>query len=139
LVGLSVAVLAIAAPGVMLGAPAKTHRFTASLRGAFEVPKGAPKGSGAVNLSIAGAQVCWKFTKLIGIDTPVAAHIHKGMKGSSGPVVVPLDAKFEANGCIFPSPTTVKAIEANPKGFYVNVHTKRYPNGAIRGQLRVVG
>jgi hypothetical protein len=30
----------------------------------------------------------------------------------------------------------VKALEANPKSYYVNVHTKRYPSGAIRGQLR---
>jgi hypothetical protein len=132
-------VIVVTLPAFALASPAKTFRFEAPLRGGSEVPKGAPKGSGTVKLTMTGAEVCWVFSKLKGIDKPVAAHIHKGRAGVSGPVVVPLDAKFKASGCIFPSPATVKAIEADPKGFYVNVHSKRYPNGAIRGQLRPGG
>jgi hypothetical protein len=33
--------------------------------------------------------------------------------------------------------TLVAAIESSPKAYYVNVHTAKYPAGAIRGQLRV--
>jgi len=28
-----------------------------------------------------------------------------------------------------------RAISANPRGFYVNIHTDPYPAGAVRGQL----
>jgi hypothetical protein len=132
--------LAVTGAGSALASHAATYRFTARLVGKNEVPtKGPLKASGMVNITITGSKVCWAFKSLKGIDKPIAAHIHKGKIGQSGPVVVPLNAKFTASGCIFPSSTTVKAIEANPKSFYVNVHTKRYPNGAIRGQLQRMG
>jgi len=34
-----------------------------------------------------------------------------------------------------PALVTVKAIAKNPAAFYVNIHTVKYPAGAIRGQL----
>jgi hypothetical protein len=33
------------------------------------------------------------------------------------------------------SKKTIEAIESHPNAYYVNVHTAKYPNGAIRGQL----
>ena len=130
------AMIAVAVPAVALASQAKTLKFEAYLLGKSEVPKGAPKGKGTVNITIAGNKVCWKFTKVSGIDKPpVAAHIHKGKAGVSGPVVVPLGGKYKATGCVTSTGAIVKAIEKNPKGYYVNVHTTKYPNGAIRGQL----
>jgi len=32
--------------------------------------------------------------------------------------------------------TVAAAILAHPKGYYVNVHTAAFPNGAVRGQLK---
>jgi hypothetical protein len=29
----------------------------------------------------------------------------------------------------------ISQIRMNPTGFYINVHTSQFPNGAIRGQL----
>jgi hypothetical protein len=33
---------------------------------------------------------------------------------------------------------TIEKIETRPNAFYVNIHTAKYPAGALRGQL-VVG
>ena len=87
--------------------------------------------------SPAAGKVCWAFT-VKGIGTPTAAHIHKGGAGVAGPIVVPLGGAYKAKGCAPASKSVVAAIEASPSAYYVNVHTAKYPNGAIRGQL-VVG
>jgi len=84
------------------------------------------------------------------IATPIAAHIHAGARGTNGGIAVFLDTPtqgFSAN-CITAEPDTtpntpmilvqseLDALIANPAGFYANVHTGDFPNGAIRGQLR---
>jgi hypothetical protein len=133
---IAVAVLAAALPVVALGSQAKTLKFESSLLGKNEVPKGAPKGSATVDLTITGSKVCWKFTKMKNFGKPVVSHIHKGNAGTAGPVYIPLGAAFKATGCTTaPSSSPTAAIAKNPKGFYVNIHTAKYPNGAVRGQL----
>ena len=72
------------------------------------------------------------------IDKPLASHIHKGAAGTAGPVVVPLGAAYKAKGCTKAPAKVVAAIEEHPSSYYVNIHTTKYPAGAIRGQL-VVG
>jgi hypothetical protein len=129
------AVIGVAVPAVALASRAKQLEFEAYLSGKSELPKAAPKGKGSVKVTITGNKVCWKFTSVSGIDKPVVSHIHKGGATVSGPVVVPLGGKYAAKGCVASTGATVTAIEKNPKGYYVNIHTATYPNGAIRGQL----
>jgi len=129
------AVIAVAVPAVALASHASTFKFKANLLGKSEVPKAATKGKGSVSITITGNKVCWKFTKVTGIGKPLVSHIHKGSTKVSGPVVVPLGGKYAATGCIASTGAIVKAIEKNPKGYYVNIHTPKFPNGAIRGQL----
>ncbi|MDQ4145958.1 MAG: CHRD domain-containing protein, partial [Actinomycetota bacterium] len=66
-----------------------------------------------------------------------AAHIHRGAAGTNGPVVIPfqVDAAGVSDDCVTAEPPLVNEIQQNPEAFYVNVHTERYPDGAIRGQL----
>jgi CHRD domain-containing protein len=66
------------------------------------------------------------------------AHIHRGGPTVSGPVVVPFtppDANGNASGCTQSTQALVDEIIANPANFYVNVHTKEHPGGAMRQQL----
>jgi CHRD domain len=129
--------VAVAAPAAALAAGSASGEFEAEayLAGKSEVPKGAPTGSGTVNIKIKGTKVCWKFTKIKGIGTPLAAHIHRGKAGVSGPVVVPFGAKYKAAGCQTTTAAMAAAIKAKPSNYYANVHTAKYPAGAIRGQL----
>ncbi len=124
-----------AVPAVASGA--MHPELGAKLLGKAEVPKGAPAGHGIVNLDLKAAkgQVCWTFGGLVGIDKPAAAHIHRAPPGKAGPIVVPLGGAFEAKGCTTAPKQLIEAIEGNPGAFYVNVHTAKYPNGAVRGQL----
>ena len=117
--------------------PSRTYRV--ALSGKAETPPGAPKGTGRAIVTLSGTkkQVCWTFSALKGFASPTFAHIHVGAKGSAGNVVVPLStgAKFKPKGCVPASSGLLTAISNNPRGYYVNIHSKKYPGGAVRSQL----
>jgi hypothetical protein len=116
--------------------PARTYKLR--LTGAAEVPPGAQKGSGSAVIAIHGASnVCFRFSHLHGFSGATVSHIHAGGHGKAGPVVVPLStgSKLHHQGCVKASPTVVKAIEGHPASYYVNIHSKKYPGGAVRAQL----
>jgi hypothetical protein len=130
------ALLASLVPAVALGGGASTVDLFASMNGAKEVPKGDPKATGTaeIKLNAATGKVCWEFA-LKGVKGPSAAHIHKGGPGVAGPVVVPFGTAFKRTGCATAAKAVINAILAKPLAYYVNVHTAKYPAGAVRGQL----
>jgi len=117
--------------------PSRTYHL--KLVGKNEIPQGAPKGSADAVITLRGKshQVCYGLTKLTGFSGPTFAHIHQGGAGIAGNIVVPLStgAKFTPSGCVSTTATLIKAIAANPHIYYVNVHSKKYPGGAVRAQL----
>jgi CHRD domain-containing protein len=118
-------------------APAAFHStLSAKLTGKFEIPKGSPKGTGTarITLDTKKGKACWSLS-VHGLDKLLAAHIHVGKPGKNGPVIIPLGAKYGAKGCIAVPKKSLLAVGRAPYGFYVNVHTRKYINGAIRGQL----
>ena len=130
-------VVAAAVPSLALAAGTSMSPVVSSkLTGTAEVPK-AGGGSGIVvfHLNAKTGRVCWAFSKVSGIGTPTAAHIHKAAAGKAGPVVVALGGAYKAGGCTKAPTKTVEAIESSPNAYYANIHTAKYPNGAIRGQL----
>ena len=81
--------------------------------------------------------LCYKVTTS-GVPGIVAAHIHSGAKGMDGGVVVVLDStKFnkKAQTCVAVSHAVATGISKNPNMYYFNVHSKKYSDGVVRGQL----
>jgi hypothetical protein len=105
------------------------------LSGAEEVPpvKVNGTGSGSFRLAEDGTLTGSVTTK----DVPgTAAHIHLGVKGKNGPVIVPLTKA----GDTYSVPEGRKLTSAQVKAFkagelYVNVHTARHKGGEVRGQI----
>lgn len=95
-------------------------------------------GTAVVRIRRDAGQVCYRLhAENVTLPT-VAAHIHRGGAGTNGPVVVgfvPPGADGNSSGCTSAVSSLSDEIIGNPAGFYVNVHTKEHPGGAIRSQL----
>ena len=121
------------------------RKFGTGFRAALVASTGVPTeagGSALVRLDPAEGFVCFKLVVNNSPDAPVAAHIHRGAAGESGPVVVPFvtpkataAGTYESKGCVSADPALIREIAANPSGFYVNVHTAKFPASLMRGQL----
>lgn len=101
----------------------------------FNVPLQGPGGTGNAYLEFGEFDVY--FDLFIDSDSPVtAAHIHRGFPGEDGPVVVDLDwTNLGSMGVVAADPEILAEILAEPFGFYVNVHSETWPDGAMRGQI----
>ena len=117
--------------------------LTAGLTGAAEAPgPGDTDGSGSatIRLRAGQGQICFELTVQNVTLPAAAAHIHEGAAGVPGPVVVTLtapDATGMSSGCVTVPRPLVADILANPAGYYVNVHTTDFQDGAVRGQLAI--
>ncbi len=82
-------------------------------------------------------------------QTPTAMHIHRGITGNNGPVLInsglmPGDLEAGNSGTIhrqvtITDPMTLAVVEeimANPSNFYLNAHSTANPGGFLRGQLQ---
>jgi hypothetical protein len=114
------------------------HLYRARLTGRAEIKAGAPTGSGWAIIAIhRGSVVCWRFAHLHGFLNATVAQIHSGLKGRVGNTMLPLSTgpRLHHRGCVRASAGAITAIERAPASYYVNVHSQRYPTGAVRGQL----
>jgi hypothetical protein len=137
-------VLAAIAAALVVAVPAtaKVRKLETSMKGSNEIPAADPDGSGKAELRLNAAKkkVCYEIT-VRKIGQGQAAHIHKGGKNvASGNIVVPLfnppQSGNKFTGCVNNvKRSLIRAILRHPRRYYVNVHTDKFPGGAIRGQL----
>jgi hypothetical protein len=114
----------------------------ADMLGANEIPTtgaAAPaSGSAIVTVDKVTNEVCVNLATT-GISAFTGLHIHSGITGASGPVVVPFapatGTTNSYSACV--TDTDAASIAANPSAFYLNVHTAEYPDGALRDQLSI--
>ena len=118
-------------------------------RGAVQITFDVTRSStGAISAATAGFHI--QLTGFPSSTSMVGAHIHPGVAGVNGPVIVntgvsaaaavPLtdgSAVFNASG-IPVDAALVEAIANNPAGYYFNVHSPLNPGGFARGQLQRV-
>ncbi len=96
------------------------------------------EGSGTATIDINSDQneVCYEIA-LEGVEDATAAHIHEGSEDESGDVVVDLEySGDEGETCVDGlDEGDLETITEEPSGFYLNVHSEQYPDGAARAQL----
>lgn len=115
------------------------NTFAAALTGAEETPptQSAAPGSGTLVVDSDNRSAIATVTTT-GIQG-TAAHIHEGAPGVSGPVLFPLSETSTGSG-IWTAKITLTEAQFNSLqagNFYFNVHSAAFPNGEIRGQLRL--
>lgn len=145
-----------------LDAAAADRIFIANLTGTAEVPPRQTNASGAVAVSLNpdGTSLHYRLA-VTAIQDVTAAHLHMGLPGENGPIVVPLLGQGApgdnttlpegvANGVIAEGDITAAELTGPLAGtplavfmellrsgaIYANVHTSQYPDGEIRGQIR---
>ena len=142
--------LMIAAAGLLIaggtvlaqgGLGPSDRRVTVSLTGAKEVPPSQSAGMGTVEgvVNMASRELRWNI-KCSGLTGPVTAmHFHgPASDAQNAGVVVPMQGGCDGQG-------TTGSVVVDQNGladllagkWYVNVHTQRFPNGEIRGQVAV--
>ena len=130
--------------------------FSASLSGKDEVPPTESNSTGTAKFQVDenSSQVSY-WVNVTGIKKINQAHIHNGTEGQNGDIVVTLTKNKSAKGDDGPpnigfsgnitkddlqGPLKDKELTdlvslMSDGNAYVNVHTDKYPDGAIRGQI----
>lgn len=128
---LGVVVLAFAAAAS--ASPAKEIMFGAKLDATQDHAKS--RGTGTFTATLTGTKLSWhlSFKRLTGAAT--AAHIHLGAKGKSGNVLIALCGPCKATEMGTVRLNAMQLRDVTKLATYVNVHSAKYPNGEIRGQI----
>jgi PKD repeat protein len=123
--------------GQLVGDGPAGFALATTLLGSREPSGGAPSGKGFAAI-VFDSSALYYYLWETGIAAPTAAHIHTGIAGTNGSVLVGLSPVFsngQATGTVPVDAATEAGILANTAEYYVNIHNGDFPNGAIRGQL----
>ncbi|MFF8954232.1 CHRD domain-containing protein [Streptomyces sp. NPDC014894] len=78
----------------------------------------------------------------VNLAPPSSAHVHRGALGRNGPAAVPLFTSpvprnvFALSGEVQAKDAgLLRGLSSGASGFYANVRTQEFPDGAVRGQL----
>ena len=95
-------------------------------------------GAGTAIIRLRAGYVCYRV-RVQNVQLPsVGTHIHRGARTAAGGILVQMERtgrersleRLHAH-----SAELVNEIGTNPATFYVNVHTRDFPGGAVRAQL----
>jgi hypothetical protein len=116
-----------------------TPAYCAELRGAGPGSDALdPEATGSARLEIGGASIRFHIRTSANLGKVVATHLHVGPAGVNGPMAVELNPGFTGDvldGSISVDSDLAARVLANPSQYYVKLHSRKFPGGAIRGQL----
>ena len=114
---------------------AETMMYKANLTAAAVVPPTDSKGSGKADVTFdtATKTLSWKVSYNGLTADPTAAHFHgpAGPKENAGPIV-DVSANIKKGSAVI---TDAQAADIAAGKWYLNVHTVKFPDGEIRGQV----
>lgn len=123
---------AILASGVAFG---ETMKFKADMKAASEVPPTDSGGTGLAEVSVdtSTKKLTWTITSSGLTGEATAAHFHgpAAVGENAGPVVD--ISKNVASGTADITDAQLADLQAGK--WYLNIHTQKYPDGEIRGQV----
>ena len=133
-----VAALAVSMMFAAATAQAEMMKFTSELTGAAQVPPNdsAATGTAEVTFDTEAKTVTWMYTHEGLSGDMTAAHIHGPATAAeaAGPVIDTTGETMEGSAPI----TDAQAAELMAGMYYFNVHTEKFPDGEIRGQLALM-
>ena len=128
-------------------ASANTYLYTSALNGFQEVPGTSSQGVGVIQLILDDSDLSASGTGVAFFLSGAATqfHIHNAPFGSNGPVVLNIGAgAISGNNINFdvtlPSQLAFNSLKAilDAREGYFNIHTAKFANGEIRGQIAPV-
>ena len=139
-----------ASTGSALAGGGSSFQFKAKLDPDSEVPPNTSDGKGEAEFSVSrsGRSIRYRIDAEGLTGRVRAAHIHLGDKGKAGPVVITICARTcsmprsgrlsRANFTKAPGAANFAAVvrALRAERTYVNIHTKKYPAGEVRGQIK---
>jgi len=120
-----------------------TYTIKTAMNTKLEVPK--PKGTTTATGQFTGtlkvtsatkAALTWKLTFAHLTGPALASHVHLGIAGKTGRIVVPLCVACKTGAHGAKAVTAIAAAAMVSGKAYVNVHTRTNPAGEIRGQVK---
>lgn len=120
----------------------RDYSFYAVMDSSQEVPATGSQAYGLAVFKVSMDQSKMRINMIVkGLSGPLTgAHIHFGNPGVAGPVAVDLTADVNENqiDVTIDSSLFLLALDSMIHGnAYINVHTGIYPNGEIRGQIKL--
>ncbi|MEU6660150.1 CHRD domain-containing protein [Streptomyces sp. NPDC046821] len=101
-------------------------------------------GKAVALIKVKGDRVTFALT-WNGIGRPTRGHLHEGRAGSDGGVkaelfgtTMPASVNSAAGQTSMSSASLARRLRTDPGGFYIDLHSKKFPGGAVRGQLRLL-
>jgi hypothetical protein len=113
--------------------PPERHVFAARLVGRSR--PNAPLRTAHATITLTGLDLCWSFSRLTRVGTPLRAVIQASpANGLSAPSIA-LGSRYSKTGCTKLTNAVVEPLLTTPRRFQIILYTQRYKRGAARGQL----